>query len=92
MPMRMSFAAILTVTTLALLMPAAAMAQSAIAGVVKDTSGAVMPGVTVEAASPALFERSRTGDHGRRGSLSDDRPSTWRVCRRLTPIRFRVQL
>ena len=29
------------------LIPAAAMAQSAIAGVVKDTSGAVLPGVTV---------------------------------------------
>src|SRR5438132_850162 len=31
-----------------------------IAGVVKDTSGAVMPGVTVEAASPALIERVKT--------------------------------
>ena len=42
-----------------LLLPAAASAQQAsasIAGVVKDTSGAVMPGVTVEAASPALLE------------------------------------
>src|SRR3979490_555825 len=42
------------------LTPAAARAQSAIAGVVKDTSGAVMPGVTVEAASPALIERVRS--------------------------------
>ena len=42
------------------LAPAAARAQSAIAGVVKDTSGAVMPGVTVEAASPALIERTRS--------------------------------
>ena len=33
---------------------------SAIAGVVKDTSGAVLPGVTVEAASPALIEKVRT--------------------------------
>ncbi|HEY3886888.1 MAG TPA: carboxypeptidase-like regulatory domain-containing protein, partial [Vicinamibacterales bacterium] len=42
--------------------PAAADAQtntSAIAGVVKDPSGAVLPGVTVEAASPALIERVR---------------------------------
>src|SRR2546422_60682 len=31
-----------------------------IAGVVKDASGAVLPGVTVEAASPALIEKSRT--------------------------------
>jgi hypothetical protein len=32
-----------------------------IAGVVKDASGAVLPGVTVEAASPALIEKVRTG-------------------------------
>ena len=31
-----------------------------IAGVVRDTSGAVLPGVTVEAASPALIEKART--------------------------------
>ena len=37
-----------------------AVAQSAIAGVVKDTSGAVLPGVTIEAASPALIEKSRS--------------------------------
>src|ERR1700730_2544235 len=33
---------------------------SSIAGVVKDTSGAVLPGVTVEASSPALIERTRS--------------------------------
>lgn len=38
----------------------AATAQSAIAGVVKDPSGGVLPGVTVEAASPSLIEGSRT--------------------------------
>lgn len=37
-----------------------ALAQSTVAGVVKDSSGAVLPGVTVEAASPALIEKSRT--------------------------------
>src|SRR4030095_16996918 len=37
-----------------LLLPTAALAQSAIAGVVKDSSGAVLPGVTVEASSDAL--------------------------------------
>ena len=31
-----------------------------VAGVVRDTSGAILPGVTVEAASPALIEKSRT--------------------------------
>jgi len=41
--------------------PALTFAQfGAIAGVVKDTSGAVIPGVSVEAASPALIEKART--------------------------------
>ncbi|MGC4084898.1 MAG: hypothetical protein QM736_22985 [Vicinamibacterales bacterium] len=46
--------------------PAAVMAQTngSIAGVVRDTSGGVMPGVTVEASSPALIEKSLYGDHG----------------------------
>src|SRR6478672_8051331 len=38
----------------------AAHAQSAIAGVVRDASGAVLPGVSVEAASPVLIEGSRS--------------------------------
>ncbi len=41
-------------------MPAVAHAQATIAGVVKDTSGAVLPGVTVEASSPALIEKVRS--------------------------------
>jgi hypothetical protein len=45
-----------------LLLPALGAAQSGsgIAGVVKDSSGAVLPGVTVEAASPSLIEKVRT--------------------------------
>ena len=43
-----------------LLVPAMASAQTGIAGVVKDTTGAVMPGVTVEASSPALIEKTRS--------------------------------
>ena len=42
------------------LLPAAAQAQSSLTGVVKDTSGAVLPGVTVEAASPVLIEKTRS--------------------------------
>src|SRR5687767_7348399 len=42
------------------LSPATAWAQAAIAGAVTDASGAVLPGVTVEAASPALIEKVRT--------------------------------
>jgi hypothetical protein len=43
-----------------LAIPAIASAQASIAGVVRDTSGAVLPGVTVEAASPALIEKVRS--------------------------------
>src|SRR5436190_15536756 len=39
------------------LVPSAALAQASITGVVKDASGAVLPGVTVEAASPVLIEK-----------------------------------
>ena len=42
------------------LMPATALAQASITGIVRDSSGAVLPGVTVEAASPALIERVRS--------------------------------
>ena len=41
-------------------LPIAVFAQGAIGGSVKDSTGAVLPGVTVEAASDALIERSRT--------------------------------
>jgi hypothetical protein len=43
-----------------LVAPAVVWAQAAIAGTVKDTSDALLPGVTVEAASPALIEKVRT--------------------------------
>src|SRR5213595_680451 len=42
------------------LFPVAAYAQASIVGTVKDASAAVLPGVTVEAASPALIEKVRT--------------------------------
>ena len=41
-------------------LPASVYAQASISGVVKDASGAVLPGVTVEAASPVLIEKART--------------------------------
>jgi len=47
------------VVALLLLLSTPAFAQG-VAGIVKDTSGAILPGVTVEAASPALIEKSRT--------------------------------
>ncbi len=42
------------------LFPTLAFAQASITGVVKDTSGAVLPGVTVEVASPVLIEKTRS--------------------------------
>ena len=43
--------------TVLCLLPTAAFAQSTFTGVVKDDTGAVLPGVTVEASSPALIEK-----------------------------------
>ena len=63
------------------LLPRVARAQSAIGGVVKDASGGVMPGVTVEAASPALIEKVRTVVADDRGVylIVDLRPGTYTV-------------
>jgi hypothetical protein len=44
----------------AILLPATLFAQASITGQVKDASGAVLPGVTVEASSPALIEKVRS--------------------------------
>ncbi len=61
--------------------PIAAYAQASIAGSVRDNSGAVMPGVTVEASSPALIEKTRsvvtsgTGQY----AIVDLRPGTYSV-------------
>ena len=54
-------------------------AQSAFTGVVKDTSGAVLPGVTVEAASPALIEKTRSVVTDENGAyrLVDLRPGVY---------------
>jgi hypothetical protein len=63
------------------MLPAVASAQSAIVGVVKDTSGAVLPGVTVEAASEALIEKTRsvvTDDTGQY-RIVDLRPGVYSV-------------
>jgi hypothetical protein len=50
----------LLVLTWLAVVPAAAYAQASMTGVVRDTSGAVLPGVTVEASSPALIEGFRS--------------------------------
>jgi hypothetical protein len=57
--MRVLTGIVLGLTCLVIL-PASAYAQASITGVVKDSSGAVLPGVTVEASSPALIEKVRS--------------------------------
>ena len=72
-------------TVCACLVAHAAWAQSsasgAIAGVVRDATGAVLPGVTVEASSPALIERARTVVTDAQGNYKvvDLRPGVYSV-------------
>src|SRR5947209_8556996 len=75
--LRRSSAALLVL----LLLPSLAYAQAAITGVVKDTSGAVLPGVTVEAASPVLIEKVRSvvSDATGQYRIVDLRPGTYSV-------------
>src|SRR4030095_12469893 len=62
-------------------LPRSASAQSAIAGVVRDSSGAVLPGVTIEATSPALIERTRSATSNESGQyrVVDLRPGMYTV-------------
>jgi hypothetical protein len=65
-------------------MPPAAWAQTAsgtIAGTVRDGSGALIPGVTVEASSPALIEKVRSAVTDSQGlyRIVDLRPGTYTV-------------
>src|SRR5437762_4535539 len=70
---------------LAICLPAYVSAQSsttgAIAGVARDATGAVLPGVTVEAASPALIEKVRTVVTDAQGNykIIELRPGTYTV-------------
>jgi hypothetical protein len=69
------------VLVFAVLVPASAFAQASITGVVRDASGAVLPGVTVEAASPALIEKVRSvvTDGTGQYRFVDLRPGTYDV-------------
>ena len=78
--MRM-FRVVLIAAACCLVIPTLASAQASIAGVVKDASGAVLPGVTVEAASPALIEKTRqtVSDANGQYRIVDLRPGDYSV-------------
>ena len=69
------------VGTAIVLLPATGFAQSALTGEVTDNTGGVLPGVTVEASSPALIEGSRIAitDGTGRYNIIDLRPGTYSV-------------
>ena len=69
--------------------PAVAAAQGSIAGSVRDTSGAVLPGVTVEASSPALIEKTRSAvsDSAGQYRIVDLPPGTYDVVFSLSGFR-----
>ena len=69
-----------------LMLSRSAAAQSTVAGQVTDTTGAVLPGVSVEASSPALIEKVRTvvTNTDGRYSIVDLRPGTYVVSFTLT--------
>src|SRR2546426_12401380 len=62
-----------------LFLSSAARAQSAIAGIVKDTTGAVLPGVTVDASSDVLIEKTRSVISDNQGNFKivDLRPGVY---------------
>ncbi|MCM3878883.1 MAG: carboxypeptidase-like regulatory domain-containing protein, partial [Vicinamibacterales bacterium] len=64
-----------------LLIPATSSAQSAIVGLLTDDSGAVLPGVTIEATSPVMIEGSRSAitDGQGRYRIPELRPGTYKL-------------
>src|ERR1700681_181382 len=80
------FARIVGLLASVVLLPVAAFAQGAIAGQVKDPSGAVLPGVTVQAASPVLIEKTRSvvSDGSGNYRIENLRPGSYTVTFTLT--------
>src|SRR5262245_8812860 len=83
---RRLFASLLATALWLAAAPRIADAQSTIAGVARDSSGAVLPGVTVEAASDVLIEKIRTvvSDGEGRYAIVDIRPGSYVVTFTLT--------
>jgi hypothetical protein len=76
-----SFVTTVGVLIFVVLLPDLALAQASITGVVRDTSGAILPGVTIEASSPALIEkvRSATTDGSGQYRIENLRPGVYTV-------------
>ena len=72
------------------LLPTVAFAQASITGTVKDTSGAVLPGVTVEAASPVLIEKVRESVTDANGRFMFVGLSGTQVTLRVTMLGYRT--
>ena len=72
-----------------LLIPSISFAQATLAGVVRDSSNAVLPGVTVETSSPALIEKTRTATTDGTGQyqIVDLRPGTYAITFSLSGFR-----
>jgi hypothetical protein len=75
------------------LLPSVALAQSGFTGLVKDASGGVLPGVTVEATSPALIEKARSvvTDAQGRFAIIDLRPGIYKLTFTLSGFSTLVQ-
>ena len=78
---RTAIGGLAAVLMLAPAVTARAQSSSTIVGVVRDASGASVPGVTVEVASPALIERQKVVSTGIDGTyrVIDLRPGTYSV-------------
>ena len=74
---------VLVLLAIAIALPSLALAQTkaSLSGIVRDTSGAILPGVTVEASSPALIEKVRTAVSDGTGQyrIIDLDPGTYQV-------------
>jgi molybdopterin synthase catalytic subunit len=84
--MRRMHALGLVLLTSGLVAPSGASAQSQFTGQVRDESGAILPGVSLEAASPVLIEKAKTAvtDDQGRYSIVDLRPGTYKITFTLT--------
>jgi hypothetical protein len=69
----------LAIAAAIVLLPSLALAQGTLTGTVKDASGAILPGVTVEASSPALIEKTKSAvtDGSGQYRIIDLRPGTY---------------